>query len=146
MYCVGFYTSSYVHVHIWSCHTWTAGKETTSCTRVYVQVWHWIGYIFNSNPCDLISVQWFLLGYLNKFKISHQADVVTSPRSNVTMVCGASHHIFGSCIYLQDTKIWFNCKSNLTSVISNLSKLQHLASYVSRHNAMAYDTRPHKWS
>jgi hypothetical protein len=46
--------------------------------------------------------------------------------------------------YLQDTKIRFNCKSNLTSAIGNFSKLQHLASYVSRHNTMAYDTCPHK--
>jgi hypothetical protein len=46
--------------------------------------------------------------------------------------------------YLKDTKIRFNCKSNLTSAIGNSSKLGHLASYVSRHNAMAYDTRPHK--
>jgi hypothetical protein len=42
--------------------------------------------------------------------------------------------------YLQDTKIWFNCKANLTSAIGDISKLRHLASYVSRHNAMAYDT------
>ncbi len=42
--------------------------------------------------------------------------------------------------YLQDTKIQFSCKSNLTSAISNFSESQHLASYVSRHNAMAYDT------
>ncbi len=41
--------------------------------------------------------------------------------------------------YLQDTKIRFNCKSNLTSAIGNFSESQHLASYVSRHNAMAYD-------
>jgi hypothetical protein len=31
-------------------------------------------------------------------------------------------------------------QSNLTSAISDFSKLQHLASYVSCHNAMAYDT------
>jgi hypothetical protein len=43
------------------------------------------------------------------------------------MVCGASQHIFGSCIYLQDTKIRFNCKSN-TSAISDFSELRHLAS------------------
>jgi hypothetical protein len=55
------------------------------------------------------------------------------------MVCGTSYHIFGSCIYLQDTKIQFDFKSNLTSVIGDISKLGHLASYVSRHNAMAYD-------
>jgi hypothetical protein len=41
--------------------------------------------------------------------------------------------------YLKDSKIWFNCKSNLTSAIGIFSKSQHLASYVSRHNAMAYD-------
>ncbi len=41
-----------------------------------------------------------------------------------------------------DLKIQFDFKSNLTSAISNFSKLQHLASYVSRHNAMAYDNNP----
>jgi hypothetical protein len=41
--------------------------------------------------------------------------------------------------YLKDTKIRFNCKSNLMSAIGNLSKSQHLASYVSRHDTMAYD-------
>jgi hypothetical protein len=44
----------------------------------------------------------------------------------------------------QDLKIWFSFKSNLTSAISNFSKLRHLASYVSHHNAMTYDTCPHK--
>ncbi len=137
---------SYVCVHIWRCHTWTAGKETTSCTGVYVQDWHWIGYIFNSNPCNLIPVHWFLWGYLNMFKISHQAEMVTYPCRNVTMVCGASYPIFGSCIYVQDTKIRFQLQ--VKSYISNwqFSKSQHLARYVSRHNAMAYDTCPHKWS
>ncbi len=48
--------------------------------------------------------------------------------------------------YLKETKIWFNCKSNLTSAIGDFSKLPHLANYVSRHNAMAYDTCPHEWS
>jgi hypothetical protein len=33
----------------------------------------------------------------------------------------------------------FGFKSNLTSAIGNLAKLRHLASYVSRLNAMAYD-------
>ncbi len=49
VYCVGFYTISYIWEHIWSRHTWPAQKETTSCTKVYVQDWHWIGYIFNSS-------------------------------------------------------------------------------------------------
>jgi hypothetical protein len=44
----------------------------------------------------------------------------------------------------QDSKIWFDFKSNLTSGISNFSKSQHLASYVTCHNAMAYDTRPNE--
>jgi hypothetical protein len=43
----------------------------------------------------------------------------------------------------QDLKIRFDFKSNLTSAISNFSELQHLASYVSRHNAMAYDRHPY---
>jgi hypothetical protein len=37
-------------------------------------------------------------------------------------------------------KIRFDFKSNLTSAIGNFSESQHLASYVSHHNAMAYDT------
>jgi hypothetical protein len=41
--------------------------------------------------------------------------------------------------YLQDTKIRFNYKLNLSSAIGNFSKSQHLASYVSHHNAMVYD-------
>jgi hypothetical protein len=73
------------------------------------------------------------------FKISLQAEVVTYPRRNVTMVCGASYHIFGSCIYLQDTKIRFRLQ--FESYISNwlFSKSRLLASYVCRHKTMAYD-------
>ncbi len=131
-------------MHIRSCHTWTAGKETTSCTGVYLQDWRWIGYIFNSNPCNLIPVHWFLWGYLNVFRISHWAEVVIYPRRNVTMVCGVSYHIFGSCIYLQDTKIRFQLQ--VESHISDwqFSKSQHLARYVSHHNAMAYDRATYK--
>jgi hypothetical protein len=65
---------------------------------------------------------------------------MTYSHRNVTMVCGASHHIFGSCIYCQDTKIWFDFKSSLTSAISNFSESGPLASYVSCHIDMAYDT------
>ncbi len=139
VYRVGFYMIPYVRVHIRSWHTWTAGKETPSCTRVYVQDWRWIGYIFNSNPCNLISVHWFLRGYLNIFKISHRAKVLTYPCRNA-MVCGASQHILGSWVS-QDFKIRFWLQ--VESYISNwqFGKSRHLASYVSRHNAMAYD----KW-
>ncbi len=38
-----------------------------------------------------------------------------------------------------DSMIPFDFKSNLTTEISDFSKLQHLASYVSCHHAMAYD-------
>jgi hypothetical protein len=38
----------------------------------------------------------------------------------------------------QDSEIWFNFKSNLTSAISDLANHDILVSYVSRHNAMAY--------
>jgi hypothetical protein len=37
-------------------------------------------------------------------------------------------------------KIRFDPQLNLTSAIGNFSKSHHLASYVSRHNAMVYDT------
>jgi hypothetical protein len=37
-------------------------------------------------------------------------------------------------------KIRFDLKPNLTSSISDFSESQHLASYVSHHNTMAYDT------
>jgi hypothetical protein len=55
------------------------------------------------------------------------------------MVCGASYHIFGSCIYLQDTKI--RLQLQVKSYISDwlFSELRLLASYVSRHKAMAYE-------
>jgi hypothetical protein len=54
VYCVGFYIISYIRAHIWSWHTWAAGKEASSCARVHVQDWCWIGYIVNSNPRDPI--------------------------------------------------------------------------------------------
>ncbi len=49
VYCIGFYGISYIQELIRSWHTWPAQKETTSCTSVYVQDQHWIGYILNSN-------------------------------------------------------------------------------------------------
>jgi hypothetical protein len=69
---------------------------------------------------------------------------VTYLRMNVTIVCGMSYHLLGSQIS-QDSKIRFQLQ--VESYISDwwFSKLQHLVRYVSRHNAMAYDTymRPH---
>ncbi len=40
----------------------------------------------------------------------------------------------------------FDFKSNLTSAIGDLANCGFLASYVSRHKAMAYNTCPHEWS
>ncbi len=84
VYSIGFCTIPYIWVYIRSWHTWPAQKEATSCTRFYVQDWRWIGKIFNSDPCELILLHWFLWWYLYLFKISCQAEVVTSPRKSVT--------------------------------------------------------------
>ncbi len=47
---------------------------------------------------------------------------------------------------LKIQRSWFNFKSNLTSAIGDLANSWHLVSYVSRHNAVPYDTCPHKWT
>jgi hypothetical protein len=64
---------------------------------------------------------------------------VTILRRNVPVVCGASYHLLGYQI-LQDSKIPFRLQ--VESYISGwlFSESQPLASYVSRHKAMAYDT------
>jgi len=73
MYCVGFYTIPYIWAHIRSWHTWPAQNEATSCTRFYIHIWRWIGNIFNSDPCDLILLYWFLRRYHYLFKVSCRA-------------------------------------------------------------------------
>jgi hypothetical protein len=65
--------------------------------------------------------------------------MVTYLRRNVTIVCGASYHILGSWIS-QDLKILFWLQVEPYISDWQFSESQHLASYVSRHNAMAYDT------
>jgi hypothetical protein len=67
---------------------------------------------------------------------------VTILRRNVPVACGASYHLLGYQI-LQDSKIWFRLQ--VKSYISNwlFSKSLLLASYVSRHKAMAYDSLMH---
>jgi hypothetical protein len=65
----------------------------------------------------------------------------------VRHTCGCHHDVATHIDLLnlsQDLRIWFNYKSNLTSAISKLANRNILASYVSRHNATAYDTHPHK--
>ncbi len=67
---------------------------------------------------------------------------------NVTIVCGASYHWLGSWISWDlMIQFWLQVKSYISDW--QFSKLQHLASYVSCHNAMAYDRAiqgqgPHK--
>ncbi len=64
---------------------------------------------------------------------------MTYLRRNVTIVCGSFYHLLGSWIS-QYSKIRFRLQ--VESYISDwrFSKSRHLASYVSRHNAMAYDS------
>ncbi len=63
---------------------------------------------------------------------------VTILRRNVPVVCGASYHLLGYWIS-QNSKIRFRLQ--VKSYISDwlFSKSRLLASYVSRHKAMAYD-------
>ncbi len=67
---------------------------------------------------------------------------VTYLHRNVSIECGASYHLLGSQIS-QDLKIWFWLQ--FESYVSDwrFSKSQHLANYVFRHNAMAYDRQCH---
>jgi hypothetical protein len=67
--------------------------------------------------------------------------MVTIPHRNVPVVCGAFYHLLGYRI-LQDSKIRFQLQ--VESYISDwlFSELRLLASYVSRHKAMAYDMQP----
>jgi hypothetical protein len=77
---------------------------------------------------------------MSKIMTGHVGEVTYLHR-NITIVCGASYHLLGSQIS-QDSKIRFQLQ--VKSYISNrqFSESRHLASYVSRHNAMAYDTEP----
>ncbi len=70
--------------------------------------------------------------------MTRHAWEVTYLCRNVTIVCGASYHLLGSWISW-DSKIRFRLQ--VESYISNrwFSESQHLARYVSCHNAMAYD-------
>ncbi len=67
---------------------------------------------------------------------------VTYLRRNVTTVCGTSYHLLGSQIS-RDSKIqfWLQVESYISDW--RFSKSWHLARYVSRHNAMAYDSGDH---
>ncbi len=67
--------------------------------------------------------------------------VVTYLHRNVNIVRGTSYHLLGSWIS-QDSKIqfWLHVESFISDW--QFSKSQGLVSYVSHHNAMAYDTAP----
>ncbi len=70
-------------------------KEPTACTRFYVQDQQWIGNVFNSYPCDLISLHWILQQYLFLHKTSRWAEVVTSttPPPQSRHLLDASSHV-----------------------------------------------------
>ncbi len=76
----------YIQAHIWSWHMTSFRKKPHHVLDFYIQDWCWIGNIFNSNPCDLISLHWLLRQYLYLFKTSCWAEVVTSPRRSVTAI------------------------------------------------------------
>jgi hypothetical protein len=69
--------------------------------------------------------------------------MVTYSCRNVNIVRGASYHLLGSQIS-QDLKIRFQLQVEFYISDCQFSELQHLASYVSHHNAMTCDTCPHK--
>ncbi len=43
-------------------HIANARKNPYPVLDLYIQDWHWVGSIFNSYPCDLVSLYWFLSG------------------------------------------------------------------------------------
>ncbi len=77
---------------------------------------------------------------ISKIMMWH-VEMVTILRRNVPVVCGTSYHLLGYQIS-QDSKIrfWLQVKSYISDWLFSKSRL--LASYVSRHKAMAYDTNP----
>ncbi len=74
---------------------------------------------------------------ISKIKMWHIWKV-TYLRRNVTIVCGVSYHLLGSQISWE-LKIRFQLQVKFYISGWWYSESQHLARYVSRHNAMAYD-------
>ncbi len=66
--------------------------------------------------------------------------MMTYLRRNVAIVRGLSYHYL-DLKFLKIQRSGFNFKPNLTSAIGDLANHKILASYVSHHNAMAYDTK-----
>ncbi len=148
-------------------HTnWIVFTNTYKClcitnTKIILGLLNW-GW---GNLCTGCQLNWIIslipartlpYEYTDSYGISFKnMHVYFQPVAEVMVqhMCGCHHdvwciwpHTWIFWIYLQDTKIRHDCMSYLTSVIGEFSKLRHFASYVSRHNAMVYDTCPHKWS
>ncbi len=63
-------------------------KETTSCTRCYVQDGHWMRNVSNSYPCDLIiSLCWFLSGDIFLIQDFLPDEVVTATSGLTSTGC-----------------------------------------------------------
>jgi hypothetical protein len=66
-------------------------------------LWTLVVSLSDAQAMILTVILTFLQRYCVIFRISTHAEVVTYPCRNVTVVCGASQHILGSCIYFE---IW----------------------------------------
>jgi hypothetical protein len=141
MHRVGFCAIS----HVWGCgvrvSTLTPKKDLTFCTRFNVQDVSWTGSITNSSPYTPIQVHWFLRDIFRKYTL------VFSTRG---WGDGSTHMWLPTHVDLLniswDLMILVQCYVQSYIINKLIGKLRHLASYVSRHNAMAYDTSPHRWS
>ncbi len=124
-------------------------KDPTFCTRVIVQDVSWTGSITNSSPYTPIQVHWFLqdIFWQNSCVfLSHGwGDGSTHVWLPMWCVMRLAIHVDLLNLSLR-YKDWVQL--HVVFYISNrlISESGHLASYVSCHNAMAYDTCPYKWS
>ncbi len=78
------YMTPYTTLTILRWRTSPAQKEATYYTGVNKQNDHWTGSILKSSTYDLMYLHRFLQGYLVVFKMSSQAEVVTSLHRSIT--------------------------------------------------------------
>ncbi len=144
MHCVRFYVISYV----WGCVVKVSmmmprtRKDPTFCTRVIVQDVSWAGSITNSSLYTPIWVHWFLRDIFWKYACVFSTH---GWGDGLTHMWLPSWCVMRLAIHVDLLKLSSRYKDwvrlYVVSYISNrlLSNLQHLASYVSRHNVMASD-------
>jgi hypothetical protein len=103
------YAISYVWAHTLRWHRLPAQMDPKSHTRVNIQDVSWTGSILNFSLCTPIWLHWFLQQCLGCWRYLLMLRWWLILRRNATMVCGVSPYIFGSCIYLHNTKIQYSC-------------------------------------